>query len=118
MPPPPPQQLSTRFKLMHAAYWGAYRAWTNELWLTELLRHAIALDPVVTVAPDCLLFEGFAKDESAYGSLFVDRDAFKGEQGAGLGTTNVDYSQALFGHFEALRSYRSTRLQIDPQDSR
>ena len=31
-----------------------------------------------------------------------------------LGTTNVDYSWALFEHFQKLRSYRETRFAIDP----
>src|SRR5262249_1133295 len=54
------------------------------------------------------------KDESTYGCLSVDRDAFERESGSGLGTTNVDYSLALFDHFQSLRSYRSTRLLVDP----
>jgi hypothetical protein len=44
----------------------------------------------------------------------VDRDAFRGAQDAGLGTTNVDYSLALYEHFQTLRSYRQTRLVVDP----
>ena len=109
------QGLPTRFKLMHALYWTAWRAWTHETWVTELVRHVIACDPVVTVAPDCVFFEGFAKDESGYGCLFVDRDGFQGDSGSGLGTTNVDYSIALYDHFQGLRNYRATRLQVDPR---
>ena len=33
-------------------------------------------DPVITVAPDCLFFECFSADESSYGCLTVDREAF------------------------------------------
>lgn len=115
---PPPRaepKLDLRFRAMHALYLTAWRAWSQETLLTELVHHFIALDPVVTVAPDCVFFEAFAKDESSYGCLYVDRGAFRGEVGAGLGTTNVDYSPALFDHFQSLRSYRSTRLQVDPQ---
>ncbi len=37
------------------------------------------------------------------------RNAFPISRGdAGLGTTNVDYSLALFEHFQTLRSYRPT----------
>src|SRR5262249_23280794 len=31
------------------------------------------------------------------------------------GTTNVDYSWDLYHHFQALRTYRHTRFNIDPQ---
>ena len=109
-----PPELPKRYHLMGTLYFAAYRAWSQEVWVTELFRHILMCDPVVTVAPDCVFFEGFAKDESAYGCLFVDRDAFKGESGSGLGTTNVDYSMALYDHFQGLRTYRPTRLQIDP----
>jgi hypothetical protein len=30
------------------------------------------------------------------------------------GTTNVDYSWTLYDHFQSLRSYRETRLRVDP----
>jgi hypothetical protein len=68
--------------------------------------------------PGLRLLRAFAKDESSYGCLYVDRGAFRGETGGGLGTTNVDYSPALFQHFQSLRSYRNTRLQVDPRASR
>ena len=71
-------------------------------------------DPVITVAPDCLLFECFSADESSYGCLIVNRDAFESEHNVALGTTNVDYSWALHEHFQKLRSYRQTRFSIDP----
>ncbi|HEY3446481.1 MAG TPA: SWIM zinc finger family protein [Myxococcales bacterium] len=108
-------EMGLRFKAMHLMYTAAWHAWGQEVWATELVRHLIAFDPVVTVAPDCVFFEAFAKDESSYGCLYVDRGAFRGETGAGLGTTNVDYSPALFQHLQSLRSYRNTRLQVDPQ---
>jgi hypothetical protein len=74
----------------------------------------VPCDPVVTVAPDVVFFECFAKDESSYGCLSVSREAFKNPSDAGMGTTNVDYSMALYEHFQTLRSYRPTRLQVDP----
>jgi hypothetical protein len=80
----------------------------------KLFRWLVPCDPVVTVAPDVVFFECFSKDESSYGCLSVDRDAFLDERGAGLGTTNVDYSLELFHHFQTLRSYRPTRLVVDP----
>jgi len=71
-------------------------------------------DPVITVAPDVLLFECFSADESSYGCLSVDRAAFTDESDVALGTTNVDYSWDLYEHFQTLRSYRETRFEIDP----
>ena len=69
---------------------------------------------MITVAPDCLFFECFSADESSYGCLTVGRDAFESERDVALGTTNVDYSWALYEHFQKLRSYRETRFAIDP----
>lgn len=113
---PIPPGLEGRFRAMHRTYWDARRQWANELSRSdpELFRALVPCDPVVTVAPDTVFFECFAKDESSYGCLYVDRDAFLGGDKAGLGTTNVDYSLALYEHFQALRTYRPTRLQVDP----
>jgi hypothetical protein len=113
---PIPADLDRQFQDAHRLYWQKRVAWANELARNdpELFRALVPCDPVVTVAPDTVFFECFSKDESAYGCLSVSRDAFRAEAGAGLGTTNVDYSLALFDHFQSLRSYRSTRLLVDP----
>ena len=113
---PIPPTLEADFQQMHRLYWGARVRWAGELMRNdpELFRHLVPCDPVVTVAPDVVLFECFSKDESSYGCLSVDRGAFKGSHEAGLGTTNVDYSLALYEHFQTLRSYRETRLIVDP----
>jgi hypothetical protein len=112
---PIPPNLEKDFRKMHRLYWDARVRWANELRRDdpELFRHLVPCDPVVTVAPDVVFFECFSKDESAYGCLTVDRDALRGAD-AGLGTTNVDYSLALYDHFQTLRTYRSTRLLVDP----
>jgi hypothetical protein len=113
----PPPGLEADFQKMVRLYWDARRKWASDLMRSdpELYRHLVPYDPIITVAPDVVFFEGFAKDESSYGCLFVDRDAFEGHQDAELGTTNVDYSLALYDHFQTLRTYRTTRLQVDPQ---
>lgn len=113
---PIPANLKDDFHRMHELYWRARRAWANDLSRNdpELFRSLVPCDPVVTVAPDVVFFECFSKDESSYGCLYVDRDAFEGQGSAGLGTTNVDYSLALYTHFQTLRTYRPTRLQVDP----
>jgi hypothetical protein len=108
--------LEVDFRRMHEIYWRARRSWANDLARNdpELFRSLVPCDPVVTVAPDSVFFECFAKDESSYGALFVDRDAFLGSPSSELGTTNVDYSLALYDHFQTLRTYRPTRLLVDP----
>ena len=116
---PMPPHLEADFREMHRLYWGARVRWANELSRAdpELFRHLVPCDPVVTVAPDVVFFECFSKDESAYGCLSVDREALRGpgaSSSAGLGTTNVDYSLGLYDHFQTLRSYRETRLSVDP----
>lgn len=112
---PIPPNLEADFRKMHRLYWDARVRWANELSRNdpELFRHLVPCDPVVTVADDVVFFECFSKDESAYGCLSVDRGALRGGD-AGRGTTNVDYSLALYEHFQTLRSYRSTRLLVDP----
>lgn len=112
---PLPRDLEGDFRRLHKQYWGARVRWANELARNdpELFRHLVPCDPVVTVAPDVVFFECFSKDESAYGCLAVDRNAMSAGE-AGLGTTNVDYSIALYEHFQTLRSYRPTRLLVDP----
>ncbi len=112
----PPANLQQDFQQMHHLYWTARRQWASELMRNdpEMFRALVPCDPVVTVAPDTVFFECFAKDESSYGCLFVDRDAFEGSAASGLGTTNVDYSIALYEHFQTLRTYRETRLLVDP----
>jgi hypothetical protein len=109
--------LEDEFHKMHRLYWDARRKWASELSRNdpELFRHLVPCDPVVTVAPDVVFFECFSKDESSYACLSVDRDAFKDGDKGGLGTTNVDYSLALYDHFQTLRTYRPTRLLVDPK---
>jgi hypothetical protein len=111
-----PAGLEADFRREHARYWRARRRWAAELAAhdPELFRHLVPCDPVVTVAPDAVLFECFSKDEASYGCLSVDRDGFRGAGDAALGTTNVDYSMALYDHFQTLRSDRPTRLEVEP----
>jgi hypothetical protein len=113
---PIPDGLDLDFRRMHDLYWRARRQWAGELSRNdpELFRHLVPCDPVVTVAPDIVFFECFSKDESSYGCLQVDRNAFSGATDSALGTTNVDYSLALYDHFQTLRTYRPTRLLVDP----
>lgn len=112
----PPPNLDRDFRHWHSIYWKARVQWANELARNDpaLFRSLVPCDPVVTVADDVVFFECFSKDESSYAALFVERGAFSGAQEAALGTTNVDYSIALYEHFQGLRTYRPTRLAVDP----
>jgi hypothetical protein len=72
------------------------------------------LDPVITVHPDEIFFECFSLDESSYGRLSCDHETFKQIGEISYGTTNIDYSHALYDEFQKIRSYRTTSLAIDP----
>jgi hypothetical protein len=72
------------------------------------------LDPVITVHPDEVFFECFSKDESSYGRLGVGFDVFKNVKEFACGTTNVDYSAALYDEFQKIRNYKTTRFEVDP----
>ncbi|WP_407521331.1 SWIM zinc finger family protein [Methylobacterium oryzisoli] len=84
-------------------------------WLYRADRDAwIVLDPVITVHPDEVFFECFSLDESTYGRLSCDHDVFERIEEMACGTTNIDYSHALYDEFQKIRSYRDTTLSIDP----
>lgn len=74
----------------------------------------IVLDPVITVHPDEIFFECFSLDESTYGRLSCDHDVFARMGEMAFGTTNIDYSHALYDEFQKIRSDRATELAIDP----
>jgi len=116
LPQPIPAGLEPRFRKLRSKYWNARQEYANYLAQhdPELWRLLLPCDPVITVAEDVLFFECFSADESSYGCLTVDRGAFDAECEVREGTTNVDYSWALYEHFQKLRSYRETRFQIDP----
>ena len=72
------------------------------------------LDPVITVHPDRVFFECFSQDESSYASLSCSHEVFDRVGDFACGTTNIDYSESLYGEFQKIRAYKSTRLAIDP----
>ncbi|AKF09216.1 hypothetical protein [Sandaracinus amylolyticus] len=114
---PPSKDLESQFRTMHRVYWDARVKWANELAKNDpqLFRSLVPCDPIVTVADDVVFFECFSKDESSYGALYLDREQLDGAHQAAPGTTNVDYSLPLFDHFQGLRTYRATRLKVDPE---
>ncbi len=114
---PIPPQLKHDHTLALKRYWLARRHLNNHLrtYNQELWRKLMPYDPVITVADDVVFFECFSADESSYGCLTLDREGcFGAVDGAGLGTTNVDYSWDLYNSFQSLRTYRQTRFTIDP----
>lgn len=91
--------------------WQAQQAYFD--WLARNDPSAwVVLDPVVTVHPDKLVFEVFSKDEGAYAQMAIDWSAVDREGDLRCGTTNIDYSKALFDGVQRIRSYRETRLSI------
>lgn len=74
----------------------------------------IVLDPVISVHPDEIFFEGFSEDESSYGKLSCSHNVFTNVSEKAYGTTNIDYSDGLYQEFQKIRSYKRTTLAIDP----
>ena len=73
------------------------------------------LDPVITIHPDEIAFECFSVDESSYGRLSCSHNVFDQLGDFSCGTTNVDYSAALYDEFQKIRTYKETFLTIDPE---
>lgn len=113
---PMPPGLERKYQRCRQRYWDARNKYGNLLSREdpELWRMLMPCDPVITVSPDAMFFECFSADESSYGCLNVEREAFEAETDVALGTTNVDYSWRLYEHFQTIRSYRETRFTIDP----
>jgi len=108
--------LEQKYQRCRQKYWDARSKYGSMLYREdpELWRMLMPCDPVITVSPDVLFFECFSADESSYGCLNVEREAFEAETDVAQGTTNVDYSWRLYEHFQTIRSYRETRFSIDP----
>ncbi|OWK47382.1 hypothetical protein [Fimbriiglobus ruber] len=91
--------------------WQAQQAYFSWLARNDPLLFCI-LDPVVSVHPDQVMFEVFGKDESTYACLAFRQDAFDHAGDAAFGTTNIDFSRALFDGVQQMRGYRETRLAV------
>jgi hypothetical protein len=70
------------------------------------------LDPLVSVHPDQVMVETFGKDESTYACLAFSRAAFAETATAAHGTTNIDFSDALYASVQQIRGYRDTSLAL------
>jgi hypothetical protein len=94
-------------------YYDAQSKYFNYLYKHDYDKWFV-LDPVITVHPDELFFECFSQDESSYGKLSCSYDTFKEIDQCSYGTTNIDYSDTLYGAFQKIREYRETSFTIDP----
>ena len=94
-----------------AGAWKAQREYFDWLQRNDPLAWLL-LDPVISVHPDEVFFEVFSKDEGTYAKLGIDWSAFELSGERQYGTTNIDYSQALFEGIQRMRSYRETRFSI------
>jgi hypothetical protein len=96
-----------------APFYNARQRYFNYLY--EKNKEAwFVLDPVITIHPDELFFECFSQDESTYGKLGCNYNVFKQLDDYKCGTTNVDYSSALYEEFQKIRDYKETELKVDP----
>jgi hypothetical protein len=72
----------------------------------------IALDPVISVHPDAVIFEGFSVDESTYGRVSVPFRLLDTFGDTKFGTTNIDFSLGLANELYRVRSYRPAWLKV------
>ena len=106
-------ELRQRSSKRSQAYYQAVSRYFDYLYQKD--RDAwFVLDPVITVHPDEVFFECFSQDESSYGRLGASYEVFKNVGDFACGTTNVDYSAALYDEFQKIRTYKSTVFEVDP----
>lgn len=106
-------ELNRKFNLRRKEFWSARALYYKYLY--KVNRDAwFVLDPVITVHPDQVFFECFSQDESSYGRLSAGYEVFKDVGEFACGTTNVDYSAALYDEFQKIRSYKTTKFEVDP----
>ncbi|MEO1054118.1 MAG: SWIM zinc finger family protein [Bacteroidota bacterium] len=107
------QQIRNQKGKVMGPFYKAQREYFNYLYKKD--RDAwFVLDPVITVHPDELFFECFSQDESTYGKLGCNYNVFKEINEFECGTTNIDYSAALYNEFQKIRDYKETSFEVDP----
>jgi hypothetical protein len=106
-------ELNKRRNHRSSEYYAAVRRYFDYLYQRD--RDAwFVFDPVITVHPDEVFFECFSQDESSYGRLGASYEVFKNVNEFACGTTNVDYSAALYDEFQKIRTYKDTYFEVDP----
>ncbi len=106
-------QLQQNSYKRQQVYYAAQQKYYNYLYKKDYDAWFV-LDPVITVHPDEVFFECFSQDESTYGRLGASYEVFKNINEFACGTTNIDYSAALYNEFQKVRSYKTTQFTIDP----
>ncbi|MFN0202047.1 MAG: SWIM zinc finger family protein [Bacteroidia bacterium] len=107
------REISTRKDGIMSPYYKARKEYYDFLYQKD--RDAwFVLDPVITVHPDEIFFECFSQDESSYGKLGANYNVFKEINEFECGTTNIDYSAALYDEFQKIRDYKETEFKVDP----
>jgi len=106
-------ELQQRSSIRMGAFYKARQEYFNYLYQKER-DFWFVLDPVITVHPDELFFECFSQDEASYGRLGASYEVFDRVGEFACGTTNIDYSAALYDEFQKIRTYKDTRFEIDP----
>lgn len=96
-----------------APYYKARSRYYNYLYKNDYDAWFV-LDPVISVHPDSIFFECFSQDESSYGKLSCSYDIFQKISEHAYGTTNIDYSHALYQEFQKIRDYKQTQFIVDP----
>ncbi len=91
--------------------WEAQRAYVDWLARNDPMAFMV-LDPIVTVHPDELFFEVFSKDEGSYAKLAIDGSGLSSQGERSFGTTNIDFTDAMMGGVQRMRSYRETKISI------
>ena len=107
------EELDKRSATRMAPFYRAQQRFRQYAWQKHLAI-SFLLDPVITVHPDEIFFECFSLDESSYGRLGASYEVFKEVGEFACGTTNIDYSSTLYDEFQKIRSYKTTRLEVDP----
>ncbi len=106
-------QLNREIQRHMGPFYKAQQAYFDYLYKNDYDAWFV-LDPVITVHPDQIFFECFSQDESTYGRLASNYEEFVDVGEFACGTTNVDYSAALYDEFQKIRTYKTTRLDVDP----
>lgn len=107
------QEVRFKNRIRMAGFYAARQVYFNYLYLRDYDAWMV-LDPVITVHPDEVFFECFSQDESTYGRLSAGLGVFKDVGEFACGTTNVDYSAALYDEFQKIRTYKETNFEVDP----
>jgi hypothetical protein len=114
------QNLKTEFTTLNnnkyqrlRPYYKARAKFQHYVWEKQLDFYFV-FDPVITIHPDEIFFECFSQDESSYGKLSANYEVFQNINEFACGTTNIDYSAALYDEFQKIRNYKTTQFQVDP----